>query len=411
MNKMATSTARRRKERNVIKPLNREDLNKNIKNDIQSSCGMSRLLKTLGIAILLISTIGYYRSPITPEIVVLSEDVPLAQFINPESNCLERGEHIIEGLPGPESIEIDEHGNVYTGLLDGRIIKIHRSATGEIGVGLVEDIVSGPVTGVDPIDSHSKPRPLGLRLRQKTLYVVDAFYGLYSVNLVSKQIQVLVRPTDVHPNMKFPNDLDISEDGEYIYFTDTSFKWNIHELYYDILEGTCTGRFFRYSLKTGDIKLLANKLCFPNGVQLLENQNTALVSETSRYRVLFIDTRHGKVTNYIELPGYPDNIRKSAKPGYWVALPIARTTLSNFVTDHPLLRKIVTGIIPVSWIKNFSNVLEGVAVRFDEHGEILEVIHDLTGKVSSTVSEVTEMDDGTIFAGSYSQPFIVKCHR
>lgn len=403
------SATRRRKEK--VQPYLEEQKKKTVKHDKQSSYGISTLLKFQLLIILLISAIGYYRSPITPETVVLSEDLPLATFINRQSNTLEEGERIIEGSPGPESIEIDEHGNLYTGLLDGRIIKVHRSATGDIGRGLVEDIMSGPVSDIDPIDGHAKPRPLGLRLRRRTLYVIDAFYGLYSIDLDSKNIQVLVRPTDVHPSMKFPNDLDISENGEYIYFTDSSFKWNILELYYDVLEGSCTGRFFRYSLITGDIKVLANKLCFPNGVQLLEQQNTAVVSETTRYRALFVDTKHGNVSNYLPLPGCPDNIRKSGKSGYWVAIPIARTKLSDFLMHHPILRKIITGILPTSLIKKFANTKRGIAVRFDERGEILEIIHDLTGKVSNTVSEVTEMKDGTVFAGSYAEPYIVKCRH
>ena len=64
----------------------------------------------------------------------------------------------IFGLNGPEAVEEDVDGNLYTGLVDGRVVRISPSTDGEIGQGQITNIT----TGVIEKFTHVKHgRPLG----------------------------------------------------------------------------------------------------------------------------------------------------------------------------------------------------------------------------------------------------------
>jgi len=69
------------------------------------------------------------------------------------------------------------------------------------------------------------------------MYVIDAFYGFYTVDLSTKAVKFLVTPDDTKPPMRFPNDIDISNDGSVAYFTDTSTRFDLNQIAYQFSEG------------------------------------------------------------------------------------------------------------------------------------------------------------------------------
>ena len=73
---------------------------------------------------------------------------------------------------------------------------------------------------------------LGIRLRKDALYVMDSVYGLYTIDLKSKDrpITHLIKPSDVKPAMMFPNDVDVTADGKIAYFTDSSIKYTLKDV-------------------------------------------------------------------------------------------------------------------------------------------------------------------------------------
>ena len=77
-----------------------------------------------------------------------------------------------------------------------------------------------------------------MRIRDNTLYVMDAIYGFYSIYLPTRKIEFLLKPSDMKPHMKLPNDFDIASDGRTVYITDSSTQFSINELIYAGLEGT-----------------------------------------------------------------------------------------------------------------------------------------------------------------------------
>ena len=78
---------------------------------------------------------------------------------------------------------------------------------------------------------------LGLRLVQDMLYVADAYYGIYSLNLTSKDVTSIVGPNAIIPKISYPDDLYISKDETFIYFTDVSSKHSFATIMPFFLEG------------------------------------------------------------------------------------------------------------------------------------------------------------------------------
>ena len=70
---------------------------------------------------------------------------------------------------------------------------------------------------------HVCGRPLGLRFDKKSgdLYIADAYLGLQVVGPTGGLATQVITEVEGRP-MRFTNDLDISEDEDAIYFTDTS---------------------------------------------------------------------------------------------------------------------------------------------------------------------------------------------
>ena len=65
------------------------------------------------------------------------------------------------GLFGPESIEEDEKGNLYTGLEDGRIVRIAPSSDGVVGNGKIHNITNGDLSQLIKETGVRKGRPYG----------------------------------------------------------------------------------------------------------------------------------------------------------------------------------------------------------------------------------------------------------
>jgi sugar lactone lactonase YvrE len=84
--------------------------------------------------------------------------------------------------------------------------------------------------------------------------------------------------------LRSTEDLDL--DGDDIYFVDSSYKYNINEAIQDIVHTFPGGRLFKYNVKHNTIDLLADKLYYPNGVQLTPKKDAVLVNEFSMARIV-----------------------------------------------------------------------------------------------------------------------------
>ncbi|XP_078412774.1 adipocyte plasma membrane-associated protein isoform X5 [Cetorhinus maximus] len=295
------------------------------------------------LAPLLVATL-LLQSPINPEPFSYKEPPLLTGPLEPNLK-LRQAEHLFEDqLIGPESVA--HLGDViFTGTADGQILKIsdgqiHTLARiGKLPCGTRED---EPTCG----------RPLGIRVGPNgTLYVADAYYGLFEVNPVTGEMEMLVSAQKViqGKRMAFVNDLTITQDGRKIYFTDSSSKWQRRDYRYLVMEGTADGRLMEYDTVTKQVEVLMDDLRFANGVQLSPAEDYVLVSETTmarirRYHISGL-RKGGHDIFFDNLPGFPDNIRPSSSGGYWVGMSALRPnpgfSILDFLAPRPWLKNLI----------------------------------------------------------------------
>nr|GFA90252.1 protein strictosidine synthase-like 5-like [Tanacetum cinerariifolium] len=114
-------------------------------------------------------------------------------------------------------------------------------------------------------------RPLGLTLGYSgELYVADAYKGILKIT-EDKEIEVLTNEAE---GIKFgiADAVTVTKDG-ILYFTDASWKYDLHNCALDIFEGRPYGRLMSYDPSTKQTKVLARDLYFANGVEISPDQD------------------------------------------------------------------------------------------------------------------------------------------
>ncbi|XP_060687712.1 adipocyte plasma membrane-associated protein isoform X1 [Hemiscyllium ocellatum] len=368
---------------------------------------LTTLIVTL-LAPLLVATL-LLESPINPEPFSYKEPPLLAGPLEPNLK-LRQAERLFDGqLIGPESIA--HLGEViFTGTADGQILKIsdgqiHTLARiGKLPCGTRED---EPTCG----------RPLGIRVGPNgTLFVADAYYGLFEINPVTGEVEMLVSAQKIIQGrrMAFVNDLSITQDGRKIYFTDSSSKWQRRDNRYLVMEGTADGRLMEYDTVTKQVEVLMDDLRFANGVQLSPAEDYVLVTETTmarirRYHISGL-RKGGHDIFFDNLPGFPDNIRPSSSGGYWIGMAVLRPnpgfSMMDFLAPRPWLKNLIFKLFSQEMTMKFVPKY-GLVLELNEDGSINRSFHDPHGVVVPAVSEADE-HDGYLYLGSYYSPFLCR---
>lgn len=287
-------------------------------------------------------------------------------------------------IAGPEDVEVDPDGVVYTGLIDGRIVRILDDAEG----GRVEEFVN---TG---------GRPLGMVFdRERNLIVADALKGILAVDPAG-QIATLATEADGVP-LGFPDDLDVAGDGT-VYFSDASTRFGNGEYLYDMLEARPWGRLIAHNRATGETKTLVKDLYFANGVALSQHEDFVLVNETYRYRVKrywLKGDKAGTVDTFIDnLPGFPDNISRAPDGGFWLALFTVRNPELDSLSPHPWLKDQLAKLPKPLWP---APAPYGFVVKLDESGQIVTSLQDPGGERFREITSPRE-HAGKLYLGSLS---------
>jgi sugar lactone lactonase YvrE len=298
-----------------------------------------------------------------------------------ENSALSSVKLLAEGkLNGPEDIAVDNNGTVYTGLEDGRIVKI--SPDGEV--------VTFAETG---------GRPLGLQWGPRgDLIVADGGRGLLTVNLEG-EVTVLVPRAETVP-LEMADDLDVSSSG-LIYFSDATGSEVGMDYYQDLMIHRPLGRLLRFDYYTDDLEVLLTGLYFANGVALSPDEDFVLVSETSEYRITRLWLKGPRVGDRDvfadNLPGFPDGISGDGDGNYWVAMVSPRMWfVDNIVLPNLWLRKLLMHLPTWTRLKGASYAL---IIQLNSEGEIVESLHDPSGKSLSGITNVIERD-GKLYIGT-----------
>lgn len=318
---------------------------------------------------------------------------------------------------GPESIVLDPSGGgPYTGVADGRIMRWDESEKAWKEFAFISPNRSGICAPGQPLShvirhEHICGRPLGLRFDRHTkdLYIADAYFGLLSVGPEGGLATRLVSEAEGLA-LRFTNDLDIASDGT-VYFTDSSSKYERRNFFLLVLSGDDSGRVLKYDPRTKETTVVLKGVQFPNGVALSKDESFLAIAESVPGRLL----RHwlkgpntGKTEAMAILPGYPDNVRANEKGEFWVAMHCRRNLPTMILGRLPWLRRAFLQLpIPFKQVYRFFNGgnPHGIVAKYNQQGELLEVLEDEKGDVVKYASEVDERD-GHLWVGSVLLPYI-----
>ncbi|CAN1332890.1 Protein STRICTOSIDINE SYNTHASE-LIKE 10 [Linum perenne] len=298
------------------------------------------------------------------------------------------------GVVGPESLAFDCNGEgPYVGVSDGRILKWNPGRQTQ----WIEFAVAPHSRDRAACDGKSDPslepkcgRPLGLKFNPKTcdLYIADAYFGLMATGPDGGLAVKLVSSSSDGVPFKFTNGLDVDPVTGVVYFTDSSLVYQRKDYVQIVVNNDQTGRLFSYDPKTRNLTLLAAQLSFPNGVALSEDSSLLVIAETSARKIIYYPLNLSIPSPRVlmtPLPAFPDNIRRSLTGNnhFWVGL---NTGTVKVFADN---------LLP-----------DPVAMKLNDHGEILETVDDDGGDDLNSVSEVAENGNGGLWFGSVTKDYI-----
>ncbi|MBE8524785.1 SMP-30/gluconolactonase/LRE family protein [Amycolatopsis sp. H6(2020)] len=233
---------------------------------------------------------------------------------------------------GPEDVVVDAEGRIYTGVDDGRILRL--SPDGQ---------------RIDVI-ADTGGRPLGLELYgEDELLICDARAGLLVVPLAGGSPSVLATSA-LGLDFVFCNNAAVASDGT-IYFTDSSRRFGIDNWRDDLIEQTAGGRLLRRA-PDGSIDLLLDGLQFANGVALAPDESFVAVAETGACRVSRVWLSDGRSDVFVDgLWGFPDNISTGTDGLIWITQASPRVAALNVARRLPAflragIRRLPTSLQP-----------------------------------------------------------------
>jgi sugar lactone lactonase YvrE len=296
------------------------------------------------------------------------------------NTLLEATERRFPELVGGEDVAFDDNGFIYTGLADGRIMRL--DPTGAVFV------------------ANTMGRPLGIEYSpvDGLLYVCDADRGLLQVDPRDGKVTVLVDGAEGE-RFAFTNDLEIAHDG-IIYFTDASSVWGKDKYTEDLLDQRPTGRVMRYDPQTGAVTVLMRELSFANGLALMPDEKSLIVAETGRYRLwrIWLDGERRNLSEVIteNLPGFPDNLSVSPRGTVWVAMASTRKRLLDMAHPYPFAKDALASL-PKSLRPKA--VRWGFVLEVDADGRPLRSLQDPSGDVVDAITSAEERE-GHLWLGT-----------
>jgi sugar lactone lactonase YvrE len=287
---------------------------------------------------------------------------------------------------GPEHVVLARDGKLYAAVASGRILRMNPDGTGQE----VFASTGGRVLGFD-FDAAGR------------LIAADAVKGLLAIS-TDRQVSVLADQVNGDP-IRYADAVVVARNGK-IYFSDASGRFapaasggTYEAAVLDIIEQRCTGRILEHDPASRATRVVAQGLCFGNGVALSRDEQTLFVTETGKYRVWKIavaadkvDVRQGSaqaVVLFDNLPGYPDNLMRGQDGRIWLGFSGPRSPKVDQMADKPFLRAVTLRLPRALWPvpKPYGHVF-----AFSEDGRVVADLQDPSGAYPETTG-VTETPD------------------
>ncbi len=299
----------------------------------------------------------------------------------------------IVGVPGnaPEDVVVDADGQIWTGVDDGRIVRI------------------SPESGETTVIGDTGGRPLGLHVaRDGRLLICDSPRGLLAMDPSTGQIETLADEVDGRP-LRFCSNVTETADGT-IYFTESTSAFTYVDAVAAILEARGRGSLFRRD-PDGTVLTLVPGLYFTNGLTLTADGSALVFAEFQARRLMkywLTGPKAGSVTPLAEhLPGTPDNLSTGADGRIWCAMfTPANAAVDRLAKGPPLVRKLLWRL-PSRWQPKADSVVWAVAFDPDTGAVVggLRTEHPGFGQVTGMVEA-----NGRLWMASLRGPAVAYVH-
>ncbi len=295
-------------------------------------------------------------------------------------------------VPGnaPEDVVVDADGQLWTGVDDGRILRI------------------SPDDGAATVVANTGGRPLGLAVAgDGRLLICDSPRGLLALDPATGTLETLVDSVGGR-HLQFTSNVTELPDGT-ICFTESTSTLTYAHFRGAVLEARARGSLFRLD-HDGTVTTVAGGLYFANGVTPTLDGTALVFAETMGRRISkywLTGPRAGSVTPLaVHLPGYPDNLSTGADGRIWTAMVTSVNKIAEWLSPRvPFVRKaawlvperVLPAMAPSVW-----------AVAFDPNtGAAVAGVRG-SHPAFSLVTGVVELD-GRLWMGSIGASAIAHC--
>jgi ribose transport system permease protein len=293
---------------------------------------------------------------------------------------------------GPGDVLFDRQARLYTGQVDGWIMRY-----ADIG-------------------SYKKREfwcrtggwPLGMQFDQEeNLIVCIAGRGLFGVRPNSELFELTSetrkRTFSLRDDSRIraPYDLDIAPDGK-IYFSNITYKYDIHGWMTDALEGRGNGSLICYDPATKTTRTIQRDIPGCTGVVLSHDGECLYVGSGWNCRIMrywLAGPKKGKFETFIEnLPGYPGMINRGSDGTYWLCFFGIRSPSYDVAMRMPAFRRrMARRVPPDDWM--LPNFHTGLVAKFNDQGEVLESMWDPLGRTFPMINSIREERGYLYFGG------------
>jgi sugar lactone lactonase YvrE len=291
---------------------------------------------------------------------------------------------------GPEDVVVDAAGQLWTGLVDGRIVR------------------SSPDGSEHTVVADTGGRPLGLHVaRDGRLLVCDSYRGLLALDPTSGRLTTLVESVDSDGHgsarrrpLVFCSNVTETSDGT-IYFTESTSAFHFEHFLGAVLEARGRGSLFRLA-SDGTVTTLLDDLYFANGLTVTADGSALVFAESMGRRLSkywLTGPQAGTVTPLaVNLPGMPDNISTGSDGRIWVAMVTAANPQAEaLMPKAPWIRRLIwrlpsrlqPKVQPEIWVVGFDaddgTVLGGIRTTRPNFGAVTGVVESAGRLWMSTI--------------------------
>jgi len=282
---------------------------------------------------------------------------------------------------GPDTVAFDAIGYLYTGLTDGRIVRV--SPDGATVTPLAA--IQGRATGI-AFDVEG------------SLLVADESGGAVHRVEAKGNVFPLINRVEGEPLM-LVNDLAVGNDGT-VFVTESSTKFTIEQLRLEILEHRANGRVLAYDPVRRVTRVLIADRYFPNGIVVSRDQASLVFAETTAYRVSrywLRGAKAGSIETLVDnLPGFPGDISAAEDGGYWLTLIAPRNFLVDALAAWPRLRTVMARL--PAWLTPQPRPFPYL-IALEENGRIVRTLQAASRDDLPSFSSVVE-NAGALYMGT-----------